>query len=152
MKIVNLRDCPEYINTIAKWHYSEWKDLNPNQSFTQRVSEMQEYLNKSFIPSTYVAINEVILGSVAIIRSDMDTKLDFSPWLASVYVRKEARNNGIATKLIEHAINESKKNGITELYLFTPSKEEFYKKLHWEVLSREIYRNHDVTVMKHTIT
>ena len=150
-EIVDLKDNAVYLPTLALWHQGEWSALNPDETIEQRIQRMQLYLNDRFIPSTFVAINKTVLGSAAIVANDMETRLDLSPWLASVFVASEQRNNGIGRKLVLHVMDQAKKEGIKILYLFTTDKEDYYRKLGWNVHSTVQYHGHEVTIMQVTL-
>lgn len=148
MQIVNLKEIPETIPLIAKWHHDEWAYLNPQSTLKNRIKKYHEYLGQVFIPSTYVAFEkDDIMGSASIVKSDMKTRMEYSPWLASVYVHPEHRNKRIGTKLVSHVMAMAKKNDCETLYLFTPDKENFYKRLGWSTIHRESYSNANVFVM-----
>lgn len=147
MQILDLKHEPHHIPKLAEWHHNQWSSLNPGGSLEKRIEKMQAYLGTDLIPSTFIAKAAMLLGSAAIIDHDMDTRLDLSPWLASVFVAPEYRNNGIGGSLVRHVMQTAKQAGIERLYLFTPDRESFYRKLGWQVLSKEEYRGHAVTVM-----
>lgn len=109
---------------------------------------MQPYLNEDFIPSTYIAKDDVLLGSAAIVSRDMETEPQLTPWLASVFVRPEARKQGIGRQLVLHVMKQARKQGIDFLYLYTPDQESFYLKLGWSTIAKREYQGHDVTIMK----
>jgi N-acetylglutamate synthase-like GNAT family acetyltransferase len=100
------------------------------------------------VPSTFIAKTTELLGSAAIVENDMDTKPELTPWLASVFVAPEYRNQGIGSQLVKHVMQKAKQAGIKAIYLFTPDQTIFYQKLGWEVISTEEYREHSVTVMR----
>lgn len=147
MKIINLKQKPEYLQILAEWHQQEWSHFNPGQSLSGRIDKMQAYLNDEFIPTTFVAENEKLLGSAAIIKCDMEERKQFSPWLASVYVAPEFRGQGIASELVRHAMAQAFKQGVEKLYLYTPDQQLFYKKLGWLTEERLSYHQEDVTIM-----
>ena len=151
IEIVDLKNNADYLPTLALWHQGEWSALNPGETIEQRILRMQIHLNDRFIPSTFVAINKTILGSAAIVTNDMETRLDLSPWLASVFVASEHRHNGIGRKLILHVMDLAKKEGINILYLFTTDKEAYYQKLGWNFHSTVQYHGHEVTIMQVTL-
>lgn len=151
IEIVDLKVNPDYLPTLALWHQGEWSALNPGETIEQRMQRMQPYLNDRFIPSTFVAINKTLLGSAAIVANDMETRLDLSPWLASVFVASEQRHKGIGRRLILHVMDLAKKEGIKILYLFTTDKEDFYQKLGWNFHSSVQYHDHEVTIMQVTL-
>ena len=147
VQFADLRAHPEYLPQLAAWHHQEWLALNPGQTLAQRIQAMQAYLGSSFVPTTYIATADGLLGSAAIISHDMDNKPELSPWLASVFVAPEYRNQGIGSRLVKHVMKQAAEAGLSSLYLFTPDRVSFYQRLGWQVLASESYRDHDVTVM-----
>jgi N-acetylglutamate synthase-like GNAT family acetyltransferase len=147
MKIVNLKEEKKYLDILAEWHHKKWAYLNPNLSLYDRHKKMENHFSNEFIPSTYVAIEDELLGSAAIVENDMDTKQELSPWLASVFIYPNNRNKGIGSKLVEHVMKQAKSNGLKKLYLFTPNKENFYLRLGWQTIERTKYRNEKVVIM-----
>ncbi len=149
MNIFDLKEEPEHIPTLADWHHNEWAHLNPDDNVQKRIDKMQSYLGRELIPCTFIAKERNRLaGSAAIVKHDMDTKLELSPWLASVFVAPEYRQKGIGTKLVLHVMGKAKDEGISTLYLFTPNKEKFYKDLGWSTFGEELYRGEEVAIMK----
>ncbi|MCK5394626.1 MAG: GNAT family N-acetyltransferase [Gammaproteobacteria bacterium] len=148
MKIINLKSHPEHLELLARWHHAEWSYLNPEENIAQRITRMRSYLNDDFIPSTFIANDRELLGSAAIVKNDMETKPQLSPWLASVYVAPPNRNRGIGTKLVLHSMEMARSNNINKLYLLTPDKKLFYQKLGWHIISEEMYHGYTVTVME----
>lgn len=147
MKIVDLKAAPEYLPILAEWHQQEWATLNPGSSLDDRINKMQSYLSEEFIPSMFVALDGRLLGSAAIVKHDMDSRKELSPWVASVYVETEKRGQGVGPRMVEHVMNEAGKSGIKRLNLFTPDQELFYQNLGWQCLERTEYCNHQVTIM-----
>lgn len=153
MNISNLKQHPENLPKLAEWHHEEWAYLNPGQSYDERVYKMQAYLNDDFVPSTWLAEeNGVLLGSAAIIESDMETHPALTPWMASVFVKAEYRRKGIGSALVKHVVASAKQAGYETLYLFTPDQQSLYQKLGWKKLHDEIYRGCEVTIMKYELT
>lgn len=147
MEIVNLKQCAEYLPRLARWHQSEWACLNPGQSLEDRIEKMQAYLNEDFIPSTFAALDDDVLGSAAIIECDMETRKALSPWLASVYVAPEHRNKGVGSDLVKYVMRKACDQGYKKLYLYTPDQRDFYQRLGWQVLETLKYQDTDVTIM-----
>ncbi|MGR8932868.1 MAG: GNAT family N-acetyltransferase [Gammaproteobacteria bacterium] len=149
MNIVDLSLAKDCLQTLAEWHHREWAHLNPGVSARKRSAKMQAYLGETFIPSMFVAKEgDVLLGSAAIVRNDMDTRPELVPWLASVYVAQDYRNRGIGTALVKHVVDAAKTAGYSDLYLFTPDSERFYKAMGWFTIAKERYRDQPVTVMQ----
>jgi len=147
MQISNLKKHPEYIETLAKWHQQEWSYLNPGQTLQDRLQKMLAYLNDDFIPTTFVAEHENLLGSAALIECDMEDRKELSPWLASVYVKPEFRRRGVGETLVKHVMQQATEQGIAQLYLYTPDQQRFYRKLGWEIEENLQYQGCSVTIM-----
>ena len=147
-KIINLKDEPENLPTLASWHQQEWSHLNLGEDLAARISRMQPHLDGQLIPSTYIAKDDVLLGSAAIVKKDMKIEPQLTPWLASVYVGPENRRRGIGRQLVLHVMAQARKGGIDRLYLYTPDKADFYLKLGWSILYQRPYHNLDVTIMQ----
>lgn len=149
MNIIDLRTATHHIPTLAKWHHDEWSYLNPGGSVEKRIEKMRTYLGENLIPTMLIAIEgDEVLGSAALIASDMDTKPELSPWLANVYVRADKRGLGVGAKLVKSIMDLAKQNRLPRIYLFTPDQEKFYAKMGWKILSKENYRNSLVTIMQ----
>ena len=147
MKIFNLKQKPEYLEKLAIWHQQEWSCLNPGQTLQDRILNMQAYLNNEFIPTTYIAVENELMGSAAIIECDMDDRKALSPWLASVYVAPEYRRQGVGEKLVKEVMRQAREHGYKKLYLYTPDQTLFYKKFRWEVVEQVVHHGQNVTVM-----
>lgn len=149
MNIIDLSDEPEHITTLAEWHHAEWAHLNPGDILEQRIERMKGYLVNDLVPSTFVCKYQgQLAGSAAIIVSDMDSRPAVTPWLASVYVSPPFRRQGMGSALVCHVMSRAKQAGISDLYLFTPDREAFYRRLGWTTIAEEDYRDCRVTVMQ----
>lgn len=146
--IKNLTTIPDTLNLLAQWHQSEWAKFNPGETLEQRMVRMHDYLNPDFIPSTFVALDDCVLGSGAIVKNDMDSRPELSPWLASVYVLPGHRGRGIGSKLVQHIMSQAKSETYKKLYLFTTDKQDFYEKLGWQTFDVENYHGQQVNLMQ----
>ena len=148
MQISELRHHREYIQPLAIWHQQEWSHLNPGESLEQRIKRMQEYLTADFIPSMFVAHDDnSLFGSAAIVKNDMDIHQNLTPWLASVFVKKENRKQRIGRQLVLHVLQQAKTRGIKKIYLYTEDQMDFYQKLGWKPYCKERYKNQPVDIM-----
>ncbi len=149
MEIENINNYPAYIPIVAEWLYNMWGWKIPGGSVSNAEKALMERPDHTGIPLSFVAIqNYEPIGVARLIKHDMDTRKELSPWLASVFVVKQFRNNGVGKALCVNAISEANKIGFHILYLFTPDKEAFYKKQGWEIVEQKIYRNEDVSIMR----
>lgn len=148
-EVVDLKNRPEFLEPIAHWHQNEWQHLNPGETLEQRIQRMQYYLSANFIPSMFIAVNnDQLLGTAAIVEHDMETHQELSPWLASVFVDPLYRRQGTGSALVKHVMLQAEDRAVEKLYLFTPDKENFYRRFGWSVLSRETYHDEQVVIMQ----
>ena len=152
MDIINLSERPDMIDTLAKWHFSEWGNLYPNETQGDFKSALQACLEPVPVPSTFIAIdNDILLGSISILHKDMDIDAPWTPWLASLYVNSDYRNQGIGKLLIQHLVDNCATHSINELYLFTPASRTYYENLGWKVIKSLCYHGQEVDIMHRTL-
>lgn len=116
---------------------------------------MQAHLTEVGVPTTFVALKKSkdaneparLLGSASVIANDMDTKLELTPWLASVYVDPAQRKQGVGGTLVKQVMAFAHALQVQTLYLFTPDQKQFYENLGWHLLEETQYRGEQVTVM-----
>jgi predicted N-acetyltransferase YhbS len=151
VQIELLADRPEFIPTLAEWHFREWAYLRPNDSVANRIELLRERSGRAELPITFVASSGAELtGSAMLMHHEMDTRPQYTPWLAGVFVAPAQRQRGIGRALTQHVISEAAARGFRTLYLFTPSAEAFFSHLGWSMLERTRYRDVDVAIMSHT--
>lgn len=148
--IVDLKDQPHHITTLAEWHHQEWSHLNPGSTLQTRIDKMRSsYLSGMPVPRMFVWVEEdQAIGSAAIVECDMDSRPELTPWLASVFVKPDSREMGIGAALVEKIMAYAGELGFDELFLFTPDREQFYENIGWQSLATETYHDRPVTVMK----
>lgn len=147
MEIVNLKERPEFIPTLAEWHHNQWAPLNPGGSIEKRIASLEA--ESDDIPKTFVAVSGgAVLGSASLVEHDMHTRMDLSPWLASVYVAAEHRRKGIGAALVGRVVEEAVTLRHRTIYLFTLDQEKLYASLGWSPLEETEFEGHRVTIMK----
>lgn len=148
MKIEYLADRLEYVSTLASWHRCEWGHLRPDESVETRATKLQAWSGRHQIPTVFVASAEdTLLGSAMLVPHDMDSRPQWSPWLAGVVVAPEHRRRGIGASLSTHAVTEARSLGFPTLYLYTFSTEHYYARLGWQFIERDSYLGAAVTIM-----
>ena len=147
MKILDLKQDSGHCETLARWHYREWANLYPDERLEDFLADLRACLADGIVPSTYIALDDGLLGSVSIIARDLYSRPDLTPWLANVFVLPDHRRAGLGSALIMHAMQAARTAGLKCLYLYTPGNEAFYHRLGWSTLCRERYHGHEVAIM-----
>jgi len=154
VRIENLADHTEVLLELAALHIEFFSRFNAEMTPESRAEQLGARSRKNTIPLTMVALDrETPIGSASIVEHDLDSRMDLSPWVASVVVRSDYQRQGVGTALMKRIEKEAVKLGIKKLYLFTPDMEVFYATLDWVVIGREIFKNRfEVTLMEKEIS
>jgi len=148
MTIEYLADHPEALSTLAQWQHSEWGHIRPGDTVEARRARLQSYSNRDRIPLTVVALEDgEVLGSASLIAHDMETRMELTPWLASVFVGESYRRKGIGAELVRRIMTEAANLEVPLLYLYTVHSEKFYAALGWTLLEHTSYREQTVAIM-----
>jgi GNAT superfamily N-acetyltransferase len=150
MQIGYLADHRHFVPALARWHYDEWSYLRPEESLESRTARLGGYCGHREIPTVLVAFGDCTLfGSAMLVPHDMETRMEWSPWLAGVFVVPDHRRLGVGTALVESVVADAAGLGVARLYLYTPSAEVLYSRLGWSIIERTQYRGADVSVMSY---
>jgi len=149
-----LADCPHYILPLATLWFNELgKQWIPEASVGRAIKTYEQHLNKHHLPLTFVAIqNEQPIAMVSLREND-GIRDDLTPWLGSLIVHPDYRQQGIGEKLIEVTKNQARDNGHQKLYLFAldPTIPNWYQALGWKFIAIDKFYHHPVTVMAYEL-
>jgi predicted N-acetyltransferase YhbS len=146
MKIEKLYDNIEMAETVTKFVYGEFVSKSKSQLTFNDVLEYFKKTSNDKLPITYVAIeNSECIGTVSLFANDLTTRMDLSPWLASLVVRHDYRNRGVGERLISHVLNEAKSLGYKKLYLKPENKGSYYGKKGWKHIGKGIDKHNQET-------
>lgn len=150
LRICPLAERPEWAETLAGWHYQEWGALYADAWSLERCrQELRQHAARAACPGTWVAEQSgVLIGSVSVVEKDADELSEVpGPWLASLYVRPEARGRGLGRGLIRTAENAARDAGYPRLWLFTLQHTALYRSMAWQVSRSGQVQSTPVTVM-----
>lgn len=149
MHIGYLADHLTHVPIVAQWIHAQWGYMNPEKTLGQRMEKLKKGATRGGIPTTIVAFYEDRLaGTASLVKHDMETHRELTPWLASVYVAQEYRNQGIGSALVRQIIKEARILSVETLYLFTFDRESFYARLGWQKICNDAYLGAKVTIME----
>lgn len=139
---------PHAIPTLAQWFYAEWNTFD-SRSVAEIEAQLAQYLNLDCIPITFVAHTQgELLGTVSLDIADLPPYDHLSPWLASLYVVREARSAGIGGALVRHVQQFASSHGIGTMYLWTPATTRLYERCGWTALEQAVYCGQRITLMR----
>lgn len=148
MTIEYLADHPETLETIVQWMHQEWGNVRGGETLEQRRKRFAGSMNRDRIPLAVVALEAgEVLGSASLIAHDMETRMELTPWLASVFVAEQFRRRGVGAELVRRIIEEAGKLKVPLLYLYTVHNEKLYASLGWTLMEHTNYLEHPVVIM-----
>lgn len=150
MEFVYLADYPEALELVAKWYYNQWGRQHGMKSVKTSKEILSDYLNRDSIPLIILARkNSEFLGAVQLKYYEMDIYPNKEHWLGGVFIPPKYRGKKIARKLVLHASEIAKSQGVNILYLQTERMDGgLYKQLGWKPIEHANYRGKNVLVMK----
>ena len=150
MNIVTLTEQPHLAPDVAEWLLDEFRHaLSP--TYDEQVAKL---LAQKSPEETFVLFaDNVPVGTASLVVSDLPSRPDLTPWLASVLVRPQFRGRGYSMPLVKHA-ERAAAASTTVLWLYTWSAEPVYARLGWERvgLERDTDRNIEVVLMRRNLS
>ena len=151
IKIDLLKNHPDCIPELAAiWHQVLGRIWVPDISVERVIARFQEHLNANKLPLTFVAFCDDKPVGMCSLRDNDGIRPDLAPWLGSLVVHPDYQREGIALRLINAMKQKAKQLGFSQLYLFAfdPTLPNYYSKLGWNVVGRDTFKEHEVTVME----
>jgi N-acetylglutamate synthase-like GNAT family acetyltransferase len=117
MKIISVREHPDYKSKAINYFQQSWKSVLPI-IYEDCISHSIDARND--LPQWYLLEkNGEIIGGAGLITNDFISRGDLYPWLCALFIEEEYRGNAYALKLMEKAKADAKKFGFDYLYLST---------------------------------
>ena len=149
MRIVYLSEIPEVISEASELLYNEFKRFVSGRNIKDIEKSLKERTNTNRLPLALTMMkNNEFIGIVSLKIFDLAGYENYSPWLASLYVKPEHRNKGCGKKLIYRLIDEAVKLNYKELYLYTDLYEKIYQNCGWKKIKSETHKTIPITIMR----
>jgi GNAT superfamily N-acetyltransferase len=141
-------DDTKEIEIIADWYLSEWNiPIQTTIEKTKNISaDDNEFQILMTTDNTPVATGG-LYTHVGLLEKEPRFKV-YKHWLALVYTTPESRGKGFGALICNHIQSVAKNLGLNEMYLFTHTAENLYKRLEWQQLERLALGGKDIVVMK----
>lgn len=149
MDIRLLADHPGHVPVLARWHHAQWGHLYEDWTLEVAEAELRDHATRRDMPTTLVALeDDELLGSVSLVEEDApELRNHGDAWLASLYVRPEARGRGLGALLVRAVVAFAADQRVERLWLFTPEHESFYARLGWRARESATLRGTPVRLM-----
>lgn len=124
---IALRERPELKGDAARWFHEKWGV--PEAAYFEC---MDDYLDRKTENGWYLCFSgDRIVGGLGIIENDFHDRRDLTPNVCAVYTEEAHRGRGVAGRLLDLAVEDMRKKGISPLYLVTDHTG-FYERYGWE--------------------
>lgn len=128
-----LANHPEHLDTVAQWYWDEW-DRHEGWNIERSRQFARQGMNKDKLDMVLVALNEEkdCVGTIQVRKEwglgneTPDFLKKYSPWLGSLFVRKEDRCNNVAPKLCRQLLSELMTLKIQNCYAATSHLDSFF--------------------------
>lgn len=149
VRFVDLAAQPQWLGLLARWQQRQW----PSDSFEQRLAKLEDHLLAKPLPTSILALrDEILLGSVSIVRYQRLGGLAPSYWLANLFVVEQSRRQGLGAALVANAQQLAKAHGVSDLYLYATDQVAFYQALGWRSLQSKMVKGEPVTIMYYKLS
>jgi len=117
MKIISIRQNPEYTNKAIAYFQQSWPEVSPilyEDCISHSIGAAQT------LPQWYLLEKEgEIIGCAGLITNDFISRMDLYPWVCAVYIAEEHRGNAYGALMLEQAKKDAQEAGFCHLYLST---------------------------------
>lgn len=117
MKIISIRENPEYKDQAIEYISSKWSSVSKIM-YEDCISHSIHAENP--LPQWYLLKKEdEIIGCAGLITNDFISRMDLYPWICGLFISERQRGNNHPELLINKAKEDSKRFGFRSLYLST---------------------------------
>lgn len=138
-QISDLRAEPRFLAIVGERLWQAWWKED-GHTLEDVLTLLEDSLRSKPIPTTLVAhAGERFMGTVSLIVSDMDERVQYSPWLAALWVEAESRNEGVGAALLTAGMQKAKAESVERVYLCAvEEKSAYYGRLGWEQIETDV--------------
>jgi len=133
MKIISIRENPEYKDQAISYFQSKWPTVLPviyEDCINHSIGSMNP------LPQWYLLEEgSTIIGCAGLITNDFISRMDLYPWICAIYIEKNHRGNNYGSLLIDKAKEDAKEANFKYLYLSTDHVG-YYEKFGFEYIGQ----------------
>jgi GNAT superfamily N-acetyltransferase len=150
--IVTVSQDPILIPQVAQWLWVEWA-RRKGRTLDMVTDRLTARAASGGPEQTFVALDGgTPVATASFVASDLVSRPDLTPWLASVFVDPLHRGRGHAVRLVRRVEEVARATNTETLWLYTEDAEMLYAKLGWETVGPETDHAIRVTLMRRRLS
>ncbi|CAN7455489.1 GNAT family N-acetyltransferase [Aminobacter sp. LjRoot7] len=137
--ISDLRDRPEFAGDVADRIWNAWWRADGHElAFIRGL--VDENFTSTGLPMAFVAHDgDTFLGTAHLIDKDLESRPQYSPWVAALWVDEVARKSGLGAALARAAAEAAFKQGFETVYLCAkPRLTAYYEGMGWQKIEEDV--------------
>ncbi len=123
LKIYNIKEKMEYVKEVSELTQKEWGAFSSEAEFNAKVEKKIEKIKSNLDKIDYCKLilldDKNLVGFISLFPTDGEERRNFTPWYATMFVKKEYRGKGYSKILNNAILKEAKKRGFNKVYLKT---------------------------------
>ena len=150
-RIVAVSDRPELASLVARWRvdaFFSYSDCYTAEQMTALILACPSGPEETFV----LFDGGQPVATAGVVRSDLDTRPELTPWLAGLFVAPEFRRRGHATALVRRAEAFARVRSVPVLWLYTAKAESLYARLGWQRAGIEQEDGEQVVLMRRSLS
>jgi GNAT superfamily N-acetyltransferase len=150
-RIVAVSDQPDLARLVAEWRVRAFFD-HPGGYTVEAMTTL--ILAPIGGPNaTFVLFDGAQpVGTAGLMREDLESRPDLTPWLGGLYVQPAFRGRGHAASLVRRVEDAARDASIAVLWLYTLNAAELYRRLGWQHAGWEREDGRAVTLMRRDLS
>ncbi|MBR0645587.1 GNAT family N-acetyltransferase [Plastoroseomonas hellenica] len=150
-RILTVSERPDLAPIVARWRVEAFFDYPGGwtvETMTAAILAPPDGPEETFV----LFDQDRPVGTAGLVREDLETRPDLTPWLAAVFVEPACRGRGYASALVRQVEAFARAASVPVLWLYTRAAEPLYARLGWQRVGLERDGNHDVVLMRRDLT
>lgn len=139
---------PQHVIALVQMLHAEWGALNNWSDPDKLRASIENRMTTVKAPMAFIALaGDRLVGSASLKVNELPEYPDKLFWIGDVIIAPDQRGRGIGTAIMRAIVRHAATLGISDLYLYTPDQEQYYRKLGWNTVSRSDANGEDNVVM-----
>jgi GNAT superfamily N-acetyltransferase len=145
--IVTIAQRRDLVPEVSRWLWEEW-GRQDGQSLEDEIVRVAARTSPLGPEQCFVLlVDGAPVATASLVRHDLATRPDLTPWLGGVFVKPDFRGRGFASQLVRAVEAACRAADIPKIWLYTAMAAGLYDSLGWQTVGLESLHQATVTLM-----